>query len=482
MAKPKLQIIVLFQNLGDEHPYYARAPAPPLSGVLLAGLTPDIVEIELHHEMVRPIDYTTDADFIALSFMDFCAPHAYDVAARFRKLGKIVIAGGRYPSSFPNEVTPHFDSVVVGEAEPVWAQAVEDMVTGKLKKVYVAPFAPPLEGIPPPRYDLVESCFAAPIVTEATRGCPFQCTYCALNIKTAPHRCRPIEDVIRDLTATKGLPFHKRKMAMFYDNNFGGNLPYAKELLREIAKLKLWGVGFQFTFNCLKDEEFLDLLAEANGTMAFIGLESMNQPSLVSVRKRQNKVHEYQERFQRLRERGIMTFTGMMLALDEDTPEYYESVPERLEEVDPGAILLSISIPIPGTPFHKHIESEGRIFDRNLRHYEGDHLVFHPKKVSADDVHTAFRRINRIFYSRKNIVRRWWRLISAYVRNKKAPNRLLHAVLMSYIFFKLSIFERHHAQKKVYSLPIQPPADTGPPPPPREPTLVQLRPREKIPA
>jgi hypothetical protein len=65
---------------------------------------------------------------------------------------------------------------------------------------------------------------------------------------------------------------------------------------------------------------------------------------------------------------------------------------------------------------------------------------------------------------------------------ESVPERLLHAVLMSYIFFKLSIFERHHAQKKVYSLPIQPPADTGPPPPPREPTLVQLRPREKIPA
>ncbi len=88
MAKPKLQIIVLFQNLGDEHPYYAQAPAPPLSGVLLAGLTPDIVEIELHHEMVRPIDYTTDADFIALSFMDFCAPHAYDVAAPSASSGR----------------------------------------------------------------------------------------------------------------------------------------------------------------------------------------------------------------------------------------------------------------------------------------------------------------------------------------------------------------------------------------------------------
>src|SRR5712692_8742152 len=403
MARPKLQIIVLFQNLGDEQPYFARCPAPPLSGLLLAGLTPDLVEVEVLHEMVRPIDYGTDADFIALSFMDFCAPHAYRVAARFRALGKTVIAGGRHPSTAPQEALPHFDVVVAGEAELIWARVIEDLVTGKAKKLYQAPFAPSLDLVATPRYDLAEPVFAAPLVLEATRGCPFRCTYCQLNIRTAPHRCRPIEHVIRDLTATAGLPFHKRKMAMFYDNNFAGDMAYAKELLREIAKLDFWAVGFQFTFNCLKDDEFVDLLQRAHGAMAFIGLESLNQPSLRAVHKRQNKVEEYREQFTKLRERGIMSFTGMMIALDEDTPEYYHTLPQRIEEVDPSAILLSISIPIPGTPFHQEVEREGRIFDRDVSHYEGDHLVFTPRHVAPDDVFDAYERLNRSFYSWRSI-------------------------------------------------------------------------------
>ena len=136
MAKPKLQIIVLFQNLGDQEAYFARSPAPPLSGALVAGLTPPIVDVELLHEMVRPIDYDTDADFIALSFMDFCAPHAYDVARRFRERGKVVVAGGKYASTFPDEVAPHVSSVVVGEAERVWPQVAEDMVAGRLQRRY----------------------------------------------------------------------------------------------------------------------------------------------------------------------------------------------------------------------------------------------------------------------------------------------------------------------------------------------------------
>lgn len=469
MSKPKLQIIVLFQNMGDRQAYYARSPAPPLSGALVAGLTPDIVEVSLHHEMVRPIDYETDANIIALSFLDYCAPHAYEVAGRFRTLGKTVVAGGKYASTFPHEVAPHVDAVVVGEAERVWPGVVEDAVSGRLKKLYRAPLAPSLEDIPPPRYDLVEPVFAAPVVTEATRGCPFLCTYCQLNIERKPYRTRPVEDVIRDLTATSKLPFRKRKMAMLYDNNLGGDMGYAKELLREIAKLDLWAVGVQFSFNCLGDDEFVELLSEARCGMAFIGLESLNEPSLLAVKKRQNKVKEYEEQFRRLKERGILTFTGMMLALDEDTPVYYTTVPDKLDEVDPSATLLSISIPIPGTPFHRQMEEKGRIFDHDLAHYDGDHLVFWPKRVSPAEVFAAFRNINRVFYSWKRILKRWWRFVATYLRSGKGLRRFPRSLLLSYILLKLSLFQRHHARERVFAMRDEwAPAEGAVPQPPRE--------------
>jgi radical SAM superfamily enzyme YgiQ (UPF0313 family) len=452
VGKPKLQIIVLFQNLGDQEAYFARSPAPPLSGALVAGLTPPIVEVELLHEMVRPIDYDTDADFIALSFMDFCAPHAYDVARRFRERGKTVVAGGRYASTFPDEVAPHVDAVVVGEAERIWPEVVEDLVAGRLRPRYKAPPAPPLDGIPPPRYDLVEPEFDVPVVTEATRGCPYDCSFCQLTIERAPFRTRPIGDVINDLTATARLPFHKRKLAMLYDNNLGGDIGYAKDLLREIAKLKLWALGTQFSFDCLHDDEFVDLLAAANCTMAFIGLESLSEPSLLSVHKKHNRVAEYRELFEKLKHHGIMTFTGLMLALDEDTPEYYESLPVHLDEIDPSVILLSISIPIPGTPFHKKALEEGRIIDGDLSHYEGDHLVITPKRVSPEDVFEAFQRVNRTFYSRGKILRRWWRLVSAYRRAANPLAWCFHAGVTSYVFLKLSAFQKDHAEQRVYPL------------------------------
>jgi radical SAM superfamily enzyme YgiQ (UPF0313 family) len=452
VSVPKLEIIVLFQNLGDREAYFARSPAPPLSGALLAGLTPPIVDVSLRNEMVRPVDYDTDAEFIALSFMDFCAPHAYEVAARFRAKGKTVIAGGKYVTTFPDEAAPHFDCVVTGEAERIWPRVVEDIVAGKLQKRYDAPFAPPLDGIPPPRYDLVEREFDVPVVTEATRGCPYECSFCQLMIHRGPFRKRPIGDVINDLTATSGLPLHKRKLAMLYDNNLGGDIAYAKDLLREIAKLNLWALGTQFSFDCLHDDEFVDLLAKANCTMAFIGMESLSEPSLASVHKRQNKVAEYRDLFEKLRHHGIMTMTGLMLALDEDTPEYYEGLPSSLDEIAPSVILLSISIPIPGTPFHRRALKEGRIIDTDLSHYEGDHLVITPKRVTPEQVFDAFVKVNESFYSSRKIARRWRGLIASYRTASNPFSWCFHAGVMSYVYFKLSVFQKDHAEQRVYPL------------------------------
>jgi radical SAM superfamily enzyme YgiQ (UPF0313 family) len=452
MKKPKLLIIVLFQNLIDAKPYYARNPAPPLPGILLAGLTPPIIDVEVLHEMIRPINYNTDADYIALSFMDYISPHAYQVAERFRAKGKIVVGGGKFASTFPDEVQPHFDSILVGEAQSIWRQMVYDMVKGKLKKRYNSGLNPSLDNIPPPRYDLVEKKYFSPIVTEATRGCPHPCTYCQLNITRTPHRTRPVKDVIKDLTNTKELPWYKKKMAMLLDNNLGGNLKYAKDLLSEIAKLKFWAIGAQYSIECLRDSDFVEALAKANCRMSFLGMESLNIESLKGVHKKQNKVEEYKEYFEKLNRKGILTFTGLMFALDEDTKEYYETLPEKLDEVGCNVILPSISIPIYGTPMYYKIKSEGRLIDEDISHYEGDHVLFKHNNLTEDEIYESYRRVNRIFYSWKNIFRRWIRFIMKQSVQESILQFILKLIISTIIYFKLSIFQKHHAQERVYEV------------------------------
>ena len=451
MKKPKLLIIVLFQNLKNEEPYYARTPAPPLPGILLAGMTPAVVDVEVLHEMVRPINYRTDADYVAISFMDYLSPHAFEVASKFRALGKIVIGGGKFASTFPDEVEPHFDSILVGEAQNVWQQMVYDLVNGNLKKRYESDSVPCLENIPPPRFDLVEDKFTVPIVIEASRGCPHSCTYCQLNIKRLPYRIRPVDDVIRDLKNTKALPWHRRKMAMIHDNHFGGDLKNAKMLLKEIAKLNFWAIGVQYGIECLRDDEFISLLSKANCRMSFIGMESLNEKSLESVQKKQNKVEEYKEAFEKLHRNGILTFTGFMFALENDTKEYYQTLPEKLDEVGVAVILPSIAIPIYGTPLYQKMMNENRITDFDISHYEGDHVVFKHPHLTEEEIYSVYQRVNKIFYSWRKIMKRWLKIISKQSINESLPQFILKILVITFVYFKLSIFQRHHAQKRVFN-------------------------------
>lgn len=109
---------------------------PPLTFPVLAALTPDDVEIEIIEERLRPIPYDSDFDLIGLTFVTAFATHTYSIADRFRQKGIKVILGGPHASVFPEEALRHADAVVIGEAEVVWGQLLQDFQQGHLQKIY----------------------------------------------------------------------------------------------------------------------------------------------------------------------------------------------------------------------------------------------------------------------------------------------------------------------------------------------------------
>ena len=78
----------------------------PLGVALLAALTPrDQFSVALVNEYWQdPVDYQTEADIVALSFMTCNAPRAYAIADQFRARGKLVVMGGIHVTALPREV------------------------------------------------------------------------------------------------------------------------------------------------------------------------------------------------------------------------------------------------------------------------------------------------------------------------------------------------------------------------------------------
>ena len=252
------------------HPTRTRVKEPSImqSGVpeLIAGLCPPDVEVELYNEKEDDIPLDRDWDLVFFSYLHSYYEHTKVLSALLRRRGVRTVAGGRHASFFVEDAQRWFDAVIVGEPEGAVQAAIADLKKGSLQAVYRG-VDTPVEDIRPYRYDLIDftkNRYRLPGV-EASRGCPFTCNFCVLT-GHEKYRYRPVPQVIADITQhmrwNKSFGGLMDKVFIFLDNNLGGNKRYLRELCEALIPYKLiWGCSL--TFNILKDEELLRLMAKA---------------------------------------------------------------------------------------------------------------------------------------------------------------------------------------------------------------------------
>lgn len=191
---------------------------PQLTMPLLAAYTPDNWDVTHTDEIVQKVDFEQKADVVGITANTPAAPHAYHLAAEFRKRGVRVVIGGPHATLMPEEVALHADAVVVGEGELVWPQLLADAEADRLQPVYRSCQLPNLKQMPRPRWDLIKGRVYGKGVTIATRGCPFACEYCTIpQMYQRRMRYRPVEDIVEELQYMPG------RALIFWDDNIGAN-------------------------------------------------------------------------------------------------------------------------------------------------------------------------------------------------------------------------------------------------------------------
>jgi len=185
---------------------------PPITGIHLAAITPHQHEVKVIHQQVEAIDFDSDADLIAISFFSGFANAAYHIAGEYKKKNKMVIGGGPHVTYNEEESLQYFDAIVTGEAENVWEALLDDAEKGRLKNIYRGTPCD-MKNLPTPRYDLLPNKYFIKKVLQATRGCPFSCSFCTVPSLNPGFRLRPIEDVIRDASYDDSLTGGKERGA-----------------------------------------------------------------------------------------------------------------------------------------------------------------------------------------------------------------------------------------------------------------------------
>lgn len=386
----KIDIIIAYvqrYEFGHERDF-----VPPITGIHLAAITPAQHQVRIFHQQLDKISFNSDADVIAISFFSGFALAAYKLAVEFRSRGKIVIAGGPHVTYCQDEALTYFDAIVTGEAENVWLELLRDIECNQLKQVYKGTPCD-MTSLPTPRYDLLPNKFFIKKVIQATRGCPFSCSFCTVPSLNPGFRLRPVADVIRDASYDKFSHWWQRKIVWFWDDNLTIKRPYIRQLLTEMIPLKKWWLT-QASMDIAKDPELLDLMKASGCIGVFLGIESFGVDSLADANKRQNKIANYKTAVKEIRKRGIAVMAGFIAGFDHDDEQSIINMADQLMEIGIDVPFLSIMTPFRGTPIFTKLNEEGRILhDRNWNYYNGYNVAFKPKQITEAQLLKAHRAL-----------------------------------------------------------------------------------------
>jgi len=383
-----------------------KFPFPTACLPVLAGMVPSDFEVKVIDEIVGDIDFGDPADLVAITLMTPMASRAYEIAARFRQRGSKVVLGGIHPTALPEEAMQHADAVVVGEAEGNWPRLLRDFQAGRLQPLYRNPEFPSLEGVPPPRWDLIEREKYFPItILETTRGCPMDCDFCAVtSFYGGEFRVRPMREVERDVRGVAEQPKvtglrrfmtpYPQGMIYFADSNIIGQRAYAIQLFQMLKEYRIPWMSYS-TITIAKDAELLQLCQDSNCVGLAIGFESLSQENLNRMGKGFHRPTDYEEAIKRIQGHGIGIVASFILGLDGDDLSVFERTNDFIRRSRIDSSFFLISTPLPATRLRQKLLAENRIFDFDWDHYDCTHVVFEPKQMSPeqllDGVHWLWR-------------------------------------------------------------------------------------------
>ncbi len=298
--------------------------------------------------------------------------------------GVPVIVNGSDSSDRPAEyLHAGFDCVMLGEVEESIVEvcrlllgareglenirgiAFLDAVSGSLR--HTPPRAPirDLNALPMPAWDLLDAApyrkawlgahgyFSMNMVTS--RGCPYQCNWCAKPIWGDNYRCRSARLVAQEMleVKTRFQPDH----LWFADDIFALSQQWTHEFMLAVADAGA-AIPFKMQSRCdLMTRPTVEDLGHAGCTEVWMGVESGAQHVLDAMDKGTRLWQVFDAR-ENLRRHAVRACYFLQFGYPGETWTEIEKTIALVRETAPDDIGVSVSYPLPGTAFHRMVSSQ----------------------------------------------------------------------------------------------------------------------------
>lgn len=380
---------------------FKRHMSPSLSLITIASLTPAKHSVYIEDENLKKLNFSDNPDLVGINVNVDTSVRAIEIAAIYRAQNIKVVFGGIHPSAMPEFMINYCDSIVIGDAENVWEELLNDHINNNLQKFYSRSLSD-LSKIPFPKWNIVNlNNYLYNNIVVTSRGCPYKCNFCYNSSSYASHtfRNRPIEKVIEEIKLLN------TRQIMFIDDNFIGNPEWTMEFVQAIKPMNLtWHAAV--STNIIHHKELIEAFSESGCKSLFIGFESINVKSIQSAKKRQNRIGKYEELIQLLHSKNIMVNVSLVFGFDFDNKNVFRETLNWLVKNRVETMTAHILTPYPGTKLYEMFSEQGRIINHNLSLYNTSNVVFKPFGMSAAELKKGYLWIYKEFYSFKNILKR----------------------------------------------------------------------------
>ena len=213
------------------------------------------------------------------------------------------------------------------------------------------------------------------------------------------------------------------------------------------------GKNYPFTFsteasiNLSDDKELLDLMVNAGFATVFIGIETIEEDSLIECGKTQNRNRNLADSVKIIQSYGIEVSGGFILGFDSDTKSIFQRQIDFIHESGIISAMVGLLNAPKKTPLYARLKKEGRI----LNEISGDNtdfsLNFIPKMDKAILL-DGYKKVIKGIYGGHEYYHRVSKFIERFTPNnihvKKVTPQLLIAFIKS--IFKLGILDKYRLE------------------------------------
>ena len=405
MVQPRINKVMFEYDPEDTEPFYAYVMPlgmPYISAVLKqAGY--DVAVVNLNNEKGLVEDILSEVfinyyDVVFTGGLSLSFPNVRDIVKYIREyspLSNIVVGGGMVsaqPELMFKLLQPDYGIIYEGEETALELVRTIEQNTSMREvrgiiyaggKTAPRPAICDLDALPFPDlrsfgydqylenqlsdYVMFESLdFPRQYSIVASRSCPGKCTFC-FHSTGYKYRQRSIENIMKEVRFS--VERYKINHLFFLDELFAYDKPRALEFCKQFeafAKTVPWEIRIYLNLRVdCADEEVIDALKRAGATVIGLGLESMNQTILDSMRKGTTP-KQIQDTFQMLADKTLISQGAYLFG---DPKETLETAADTLkfyserQDIIKGGACLSFIIPFAGSPVYKYCVKNGIIPD-----------------------------------------------------------------------------------------------------------------------